>query len=185
MIQAFWLWFSNMWDCKVLNINNSTLWILNKSASVFIKNSMSYLKSQVLNDIEMIPFFEKLLSEAKEFRHNDTFADLFDIAEDSTLFDSPFKQISSRWKQDVADFIDILTNLIEINNSNLNVINKTFKWSKVAAQILFEMFTYARDKNLPSLLTVIDVISSNVKIEYVIDQGISKLTIQGNTIIYI
>ena len=67
-----------------------------KSASVFIKNSLSYLKSQVLNDFEVIPFFEKLLSEAKEFRHNDTFADLFDIAEDSTLFDSPFKQISSR-----------------------------------------------------------------------------------------
>ena len=122
----------------------------------------------------MIPFFEKLLSEAKEFRHNDTFADLFDIAEDSTLFDSPFKQISSRWKQDVSDFIDILTNLIEINNSNLNVINKTFKWSKIAAQILYEVFTYARDQNLPSLLTVIDVISSNIKIENVIDLGIVK-----------
>ena len=141
-----------------------------KSASVFIKNSLNLLKTQVLSDIEVIPFFEKLSSEAKEFRHNDTFAELFDIGEDNMLFDSPFKQMGSRWKQDVADFIDILTNLIEINNSNLNIINKTFKWSKSVAQILNEVFTYARDKNLPSLLTVIDVISSNVKIEYVLEE---------------
>ena len=136
-----------------------------KSACVFLKSSLKMLEMQISNDIQSAPFFG-IGIENEDHKEESRFKDLSDIRENNTLIDSPFKQKGLMDKQTVISFVKLLDCFIDINSFSLEIIQKVLTWSKDVAAILKVIFNYAKDRDLPSLLSIIDAVWTNIKIDY-------------------
>ena len=136
-----------------------------KSASVFLKSSLKILEKQIEKDNQPAPFFGVGMDN-EDLKNESRFKDLSDIVENNTLTDSPFKQKGPMDKQTVINFVNILDCFIDINSFSLEIIQKVFTWSKDVAAILKVIFNYAKDRDLPSLLSIIDAVWTNINIDY-------------------
>lgn len=142
---------------------------------------------QVANDTIEAPFFEGLDTENK-LDENFVFKNLLKVKENDILIDSPFKQIGQRNKETIISFIKLLDILIDINDfsfeatlANDMIYSKVLTWGKDLAIILKIIFNYCKNRDLPSLLNVIDAVWANIKIDYKLIDTKYKNTNESNS----
>ena len=133
-----------------------------KFISFWFDDLLEILNNDIEEDRKKINPFYSGKEEIKEYKIEKTLKEDSKSFNEEVLFDSPFKQTEKRSKADVIDYIKILETLININKLTPKTIKEMLKWSENNAKFLNKIFTWAKDKDLDSMLDMIDAISSKI-----------------------
>ena len=147
-------------DCNKNQFHFTTSY--KKFVSLLFDEILWYLRKNVEADQKAINPFFRLKDNMKEYVIEEKINERSKNFEDGGLYDCPFKYTENRSKEDIYDYIVLLDILININKLTPNTIKDILNWSETNAKFLNKIFKCVKDKDLDSMLDMVDAISNKI-----------------------